>query len=177
MNDIVKSSVPDLAAQLLADTEFVSDLARYSEKLLTEKFIRRKYNLTDDAWERLGEDDGLIEAIEAEKIRRVRNGSAKREKAQQLITKGPDVLDKILSDESANPRHRVDAVKALDAIADPGPQATPAADKFIIHIDLTADAKLRSAEPDPNDIITIDATPRKTPAAITDKTEDDWKKW
>src|SRR6516162_5465327 len=168
MNDIVKSSVPDLAAQLLADTEFVSDLARYSEKLLTEKFIRRKYNLTDDAWERSGEDDARVEVIEAEKIRRVRNGSAKREKAQQLITKGPDVLDKILSDESANPRHRVDAVKALDAIADPGPQAKPADDRIVIHIDLTADAKLRSATPDPNDVIVIETTPRKTPAAITD---------
>src|SRR6516162_6803203 len=155
-------SAPDLAAQLLADTEFVSDLARYSEKLLTEKFIRRKYNLTDDAWERLGEDDALIEAIEAEKLRRVRNGSAKREKAQQLITKGPDVLDKILSDESANPRHRVDAVKALDAIADPGPQTAPTVDRYVIHIDLTADARLKSTEPDPNDIITIEATPRKT---------------
>ena len=53
-------SIPDLAAQLLADTEFVSDMCRYSERLLTEKFIRRKYNLTDDAWERLGEDDALI---------------------------------------------------------------------------------------------------------------------
>src|SRR6516225_3812935 len=56
-------SVPDnLAAQLLADTEFVSNLARYSEKLLTEQFIRRKYNLTDDAWEHLGNDNALIEA-------------------------------------------------------------------------------------------------------------------
>jgi hypothetical protein len=74
--------VPDLTAQLLADTEFVADLARYSEKLLTEKFIRRKYgNLTDDVWASLGDNDELVEAIETEKLRRVRNGSAKREKA------------------------------------------------------------------------------------------------
>jgi hypothetical protein len=171
------SSVPDLATQLLADAEFVSDLARYAENLLTEKFIRRKYNLTDDAWEQLGNDDSLIEAIEVEKLRRVRNGSAKREKAQQLITKGPDVLDKILSDESANPRHRVDAVKALDAIAEPGPQTAQQADRFVITIDLGEDAKLRSATPDPNDVIIIETTPRKTPAAITDQSEDDWKKW
>jgi hypothetical protein len=138
---------PDLAAQLLADSEFVSDLARYSEKLLTEKFIRRKYNLTDDAWETLADNDELVEAIETEKLRRIRNGSAKREKAQQLITKGPDILDKILSDESANPRHRVDAVKALDAIAEPGPQATPAMDRFIITIDLGEDQKLMIDKP------------------------------
>jgi hypothetical protein len=172
-------SVPnDLAAQLLADTEFVSDLARYSEKLLTEKFIRRKYgNLTDDVWASLGDNNELVEAIEAEKMRRVRNGSAKREKAQQHIVKAPDVLADIFLDETANARHRVDSIKALDAIADPGPQTAPAADRFIITIDLGEDAKLRSATPDPNDIITIEATPRKTPAAITDETEDDWKKW
>jgi hypothetical protein len=170
-------SVPDLATQLLTDTEFVSDLARYSEKLLTEQFIRRKYNLTDDAWEHLGNDNALIEAIEAEKARRVRNGSAKREKAQQHIVRAPDILEKIMSDESANPRHRVDSIKALDALADNGPQATPAADRFIITINLGEDAKLRSTKPDPNDVIVIDATPHKTPAAITDKTKDDWKKW
>jgi hypothetical protein len=66
----------------------------------------------------------------------------------------------------------VDSIKALDALADPGPQTAPPADRFIIRIDLSADAKLRSAEPDPNDVIVIDAT---RPAAIASKTEDDWK--
>ena len=170
------TSVPDLAAQLLTDAEFVSDLARYSEKLLTEKFIRRKYgNLTDDIWNQLGEDDALVEAVENEKLRRIRNGSAKREKAQAHIVAAPDVLHGILADSAANPRHRIDAVKALDALADNGPKTASTADRYVIHIDLTADAKLRSAEPDPNDIITIDV-PRKTPAAITDQSEDDWKR-
>src|SRR5215472_16035214 len=173
---LTMDSVPDLAAQLLADTEFVADLARYSEKLLTEKFIRRKYNLTDDTWEQLGNDDSLVDAIEAEKTRRIRNGSAKREKAQQHIIKAPDVLEKIMSDDSQNSRHRVDAVKALDSLADNGPRAAPDADRFIIRIDLTADAKLKGIEPNPNDIITFETTPRKTPATITDQSEDDWKK-
>src|SRR5215471_3784294 len=169
--------VPDLAAQLLADTEFVADLARYSEKLLTEKFIRRKYDsLTDDVWASLGDNDELVEAIENEKARRVRNGSAKREKAQQHIVKAPDVLEKIMNDDSQNSRHRVDAIKALDSLADNGPRAAPEVDKFIIRIDLTADAKLKSTEPDPKDVITIEATPHKTPAAITDKSKDDWKR-
>jgi hypothetical protein len=169
-------SVPDLAAQLLADTEFVADLARYSEKLLTEKFIRRKYNLTDDAWEQLGNDDSLVEAIEAEKLRRIRNGLAKRELAQKYIVKGPTILNKIMDSETANERHKIDAVKALDAIADPGPQAVPTADRFFIRIDLTQDAKLKGIEPDPKDIIEFDATPRKAPATITDQSKDDWKR-
>ena len=140
-------STPDLAAQLLTDAEFVSDLARYSEKLLTEKFIRRKYNLTDDAWEHLGEDDALVEAIENEKLRRIRNGSAKREKAQAHIVAAPDVLHGILADSAANPRHRIDAVKALDAIAEPGPQTAQQADRFVIHIDLGEDHKLTIDKP------------------------------
>ena len=170
-------SVPDLAAQLLADTEFVADLARYAEKLLTEKFTRRKYgNLTDDVWFSLAENDELVSAIEAEKLRRIRNGSAKREKAQLHIVRAPDVLEKIMSDESQNSRHRVDAVKALDSLADNGPRAAPDADRFIIRIDLTADAKLKGIEPNPNDIITFETTLPKTPAAITNQSEDD-ERW
>jgi hypothetical protein len=171
-------AVPDdLAAQLLADTEFVADLARYSEKLLTEKFIRRKYNLTDDACEQLGNNDELVDAIEAEKTRRIRSGASKREKAQQHIVKAPDVLEKIMSDESQNSRHRVDAVKALDSLADNGPRTAQQEDRITIHIDLTADAKLKGIEPDPRDIINLEVTPRKTPAAIADRSKDDWKKW
>src|SRR5215813_12034327 len=159
-------SVPDdLAAQLLADTEFVCDLARYAEKLISEKFIRRKYNLTDDAWEQLGNNDELVDAIEAEKTRRIRNGSAKREKAQLHIVRAPDVLEKIMSDDTQNSRHRVDAVKALDSLADNGPKTAQQDDRIIIRIDLTADAKLKGIEPNPNDIITFETTPRKAPAA------------
>ena len=170
-------SVPDLAAQLLTDTQFVEDLARYSEKLLTEKFIRRKYNLTDDAWEQLGNNDELVDAIEAEKARRIRSGASKREKAQLHIVRAPDVLGKIMDDESQNSRHRVDAIKTLDSLADDKSRAAQQDDRITIHIDLTADAKLKGIEPDPKDIINLEVTPRKTPAAITDETEDDWKKW
>ena len=165
------------AGSLIENHEFVTDLARYAEGLYSEAAVKKKYHFDDATWASLGNDDALVEAIEAEKIRRIRNGSAKREKAQAHIVKAPDILNTIMSDETANARHRVDSIKALDSLADNGPRATPAMDRFVINIDLTADAKLRSAEPDPNDVIVIDATPRKTPAAITDKTEDDWKKW
>jgi len=156
----------------LEDHEFITDCCRYAEGIFSKQDVKKKYHFDDATWTRLGEDEALIETIELEKVRRVRSGAFKREKAQQHIVKAPDILEKIMSDDSANARHRVDSIKALDALADPGPQATPPADKFIITIDLTADAKLRSAEPDPNDVIVIDAT---RPAAIPDKTEDDWK--
>jgi hypothetical protein len=171
---LTDNSQTNLAQSCREHGELLQDLARYSEGLYTEKFIRRKYRgvLSDADWEQLGSDEGLIEKIELEKTRRIRNGQAKREKAQQHIVKGPDVLEKIMSDPKSNARHVVDAIKTLDHLADPGPQVASPADKFIITIDLSADAKLKSAEPDPNDVITIEAT---RPAAIADKSEDDWK--
>jgi len=62
-------------------------------------------------------------------------------------------------------------------VADNGPQAAPAADRFIITIDLGEDQKLtidKPRKPGLDDDKVIDATPQK---ALTDRTEDDWKKW
>ena len=165
----------DLPRSLIENHEFVTDLAGYGEGLYSEAAVKRKWHFDDASWESLGSDDALVEAIEAEKIRRIRNGSAKREKAQQHIVKAPDILEKIMSNPDENARHRIDSAKALDALADPGSQSAPAADKFIIRIDLTADAKLKGIEPNPADIITIEATTREMPATITDQSEDDWK--
>jgi hypothetical protein len=164
------------AGSLIDNVEFISDLCRYAEGILTEAAVKKKWHFDDATYERLGNDEELIEKIELERARRIRSGAAKREKAQQHIVKGPDILNAIMSDPSANARHRVDSIKALDALADNGPRATPAADRYVITINLGEDARLRSVEPDPQDVIVIDATPRKTPTAITDETEDDWRK-
>src|SRR6516165_9908020 len=170
-----QQSVANLPQSLIDNLEFITDLARYAEGLFTEQQVKKKHHFDDATWESLGSDEQLVEAIEAEKIRRIRNGSAKREKAQQHIVKAPDILEKIMSNPDENARHRIDSAKALDALADPGSQSAPAADKFIIRIDLTADAKLKGIEPNPADIITIEATTREMPATITDQSEDDWK--
>jgi hypothetical protein len=161
----------------------VTDLARYSEGVCTETAVRRKYRdiLGDDAWTLLGTDDLLVEMIEAEKVRRVRNGSFKRERAQQHITRGPDVLASIMDDPKANARHRVDSVKALDALADPGPQAAADQERIFIRIDLTADTRAKGQAPNPGDVITIEAEPRpKTPKQIEDdhneQTSDEWQR-
>ena len=172
LNDRQQVSVASPA--LIENQALLEDLARYSEGILSQQQVKKRWQelIDEKTWETLGSDDALVQAIELEKARRVRSGAAKRERAQQHIVKAPDILEKIMSDDSANARHRVDSIKALDALADPGPQAAPPADRFIITIDLTADAKLRSAEPDPNDVIVIEAT--QPAAAITDKSEDDW---
>src|SRR5262249_7437806 len=80
------------------------------------------------------------EAIELEKVRRVRSGAAKREEAQQLIVQAVDVLGGIALDSSANARHRIDASKALDSLADPGPTHAPdSGERFKIVINLGND--------------------------------------
>jgi hypothetical protein len=150
----------DDARSLLKNDAFITDMARFSESILDEKTIRKRYGFTDATWEALGADDALVEAIEAEKVRRIRNGQAKRERAQQLVVKAPDVLGTIMLDASASPKHRIDSAKVLDTFADNGPQAAPAGDRFTISIVLSADEKLtfnKSIRPDPNDIDPNDA--------------------
>jgi hypothetical protein len=69
---------------LIEDREFIVACARYAEGLLSEAAIKKKYRFDDDTWERLGSDEALIEAIQAEKARRIRDGSTARERAQVL---------------------------------------------------------------------------------------------
>jgi hypothetical protein len=77
---------------LINDTEFITDLARYGEGVLTEAQVKRKYRrFDDDVWEKLGSDDALVGAIEAERTRRIRSGACVREKAQLLHTNALDV--------------------------------------------------------------------------------------
>jgi hypothetical protein len=137
---------------LIANADFVSDFARYSEGILDEKFLRRKYNQFDnDVWQSLGSDDELVSAIEAEKVKRMRNGDSAREKAQQLFVSAPSVLGGILNDSKANARHRIESAREIRAIAAVGPDSTPATDRFQLIINLTADGSS-----DPRDVIQFD---------------------
>ena len=43
----------------LAAGNFISDLARFSEGILSERAIRRRYTLDEATWDRLGSDDAL----------------------------------------------------------------------------------------------------------------------
>jgi len=123
---------------LLGNHELITDLVRFSEQILTEQQIRRKYgHLDTDVWEH--PDEKLIEAVEAEKIRRIRSGASAREKAQLLYaTKVPETLDQILSDSTKPARVRVDSAREIRAMA-AGSETSAAAstaDKFLIVINL-----------------------------------------
>ena len=164
-------SVPSLTQPLRENVELVDDLTRYAEGIYTESAVRKKWRLSEETWELLGTDDELVRAIEEAKIRRVRNGSFKRERAQQHITRAPDVLAAIMDDPRANHRHKVDAIKSLDALADNGPKAAAGEEKVFIRIDLTADTRAKGQAPNPEDVITIEATPR--PSSAPKQIEDD----
>src|SRR5262245_19954778 len=140
---------------LSQDLEFITDCARFAEGNFSEAAMRRKYHLEEEAWTALGKDERLIEQVELEKTARIRSVATKREKAQQLIIKGPEILDGIATNPKASDKHKIDAVKALDALADPGSQASrDDSERVIVSINLGADAKLtfnKSVKPDPND--------------------------
>ena len=118
---------------------FIIDCCLFCEGVLAEDKIKSKYGLTDSAWARLAENEPLVQAVETEKARRVRDGTAAREKAQWLFVQAPDVLGNILNDATTSPRHRIEAARELRQVALGGSEATPATgDRFIIRIDLTA---------------------------------------
>src|SRR5262249_48960162 len=118
-------AISDPTRALRENSELISDLARFAEAqpLCTESAIRKKWRLSEETWELLGSSDELVRAIEEEKTRRIRSGATKRELAQGHVIRGPGVLATIMDDPKANARHRVDSIKALNAIADPGPEA------------------------------------------------------
>jgi hypothetical protein len=136
------------------DPEFLVDMARVADGCLTPAQAKRKWrHISEDTWQRLGTDDDLVERIEAEKIRRIRDGSTKRERAQQAVIEAPGVLGGIMLDGNASPRHRVDAAKALDGLAANGPQNVPMGERFTITINLGTDVEhfSKSIAIDPND--------------------------
>jgi len=113
-------------------------MARFAEGVLTEKWVRRKYRFDAEAWEKLGGDDQLVEEIETEKLKRIRSGDSARERAQIHFAAAPNVLGDILNDQQASPRHRIESAKELRVVAANGPEATSAADRFQITINLSA---------------------------------------
>jgi hypothetical protein len=167
-----KHAPPDPTRSLRENLDLIQDLCRYAEGLDSESAVRRRWRLPDDVWEKLGDDDELVRAIEEERARRVRNGSFKRERAQAHIIRGPDVLAKIMDNPRANDRHRIDSIKALDQLADPGPEAAVEQERVHIVINLTGDSKLK----DPKDILVIDATPRPSTPKQIEEQSDEWRR-
>jgi hypothetical protein len=144
LNDKQQLDLPKPLTALRNNFEFLTDMARFSEALTgySEHNIRRRWRFSEADWTALATDDELVRIIENEKLRRVRDGSAKREKAQAHIVRGPDRLATVMDDPRANARHVVDSIKCLNDLADPGAQrALDSEDRVQVTIILNADDK------------------------------------
>ena len=157
------SEIVDLKpAPLVEDDELLENLARYADGTLSEAQVKARHHLSNDVWEKLGSDDDLVRAVEAAKLRRIRTGATKRERAQIEIVDAPPILSKIMRSPDSNARHVIDSVKALDALATGGAEAAAAGARFEIRIDLGSDTNgnpivetySKSIAVDPNDIDT-----------------------
>ena len=144
---------------------FTLDCCRHIEDLLTAEQLKTKYQLSEAAWRQLADNAPLQQAIERQRLHRVRSGECAKERAQFLFLTAPAVLSNILNDTTASPRHRIEAARELRQTAAVGSEAaTPAAsERFIIRIDLTAGGNK-------DDVILIDK-----PLAIERKEEEPGK--
>jgi hypothetical protein len=158
----------------LEDDELVENLARFADGTLTEAAVKARHHLSNEDWSAMGENDRLVELVEAAKLRRIRTGATKRERAQIEIVDGPSTLGKIMRNPDANDRHVIDAVKALDGLASAGAEAAAAGARFEITIVLDSDHVehySKSFAVDPDD---VDAGPQDVIAAIAmNKSKDD----
>ena len=163
------SDVIDLKPAHLEDDELIENLARFADGTLSEAAVKSRHHLSNEDWAALGESDRLVELVEACKLRRIRSGATKRERAQIEIVDGPPILGKIMRDPGSNARHVIDAVKTLDGLANAGAEAATAGARFEITINLGSDTERYSKsiaidpnDTDPNDVDTTDVI-----AAIT----------
>jgi hypothetical protein len=160
----------------LEDDELIENLARFADGTLSEAAVKARHHLSNEEWAALGESDRLVELVEAAKLRRIRSGATKRERAQIEIVDGPPILGKIMRDPNANERHRIDSIKTLDVLASTGAEAAAAGARFEITINLGSDTERysKSIEINPNDIDPNDVDTTNVIAAITmNKLEDD----
>jgi hypothetical protein len=137
--EVVTNGAANNPTDTVANHELIVDLARFAETVLTERQVKKKWRFADEQWDALN-NDAVVEAVEAEKLRRVRDGSAKRELAQKHIIKAPDVLNSLMLDDKTNPKHKIDSIKAMEQLATSGSQqGGGSGDRFIIQINLNGE--------------------------------------
>jgi len=131
---------------------FVTDCVRSAEGLLTDKELAEIYEISPADWGNIANDAALGRAIRAERDRRVLNGTAAREAASRHFVRAPTILNRIMSDEGMNARHRVDAIKEMRAIAAPTQNSQPDGGRFIIQINIGDESKTynKSIAPTPD---------------------------
>jgi hypothetical protein len=117
---------------------FVEDCARYTEGLTSETDVKSKWGISNEAWQDLEKNQAMLDALQRERARRVRNGAAATEAARQHFVKAPSILGGILSNAEVSPRHRIEAAKELRAITSAAGAAQQGGEKFTVVINLGA---------------------------------------
>jgi hypothetical protein len=116
--------------------EFVLDCTRHIEGLKSEADTKTKWGLTDARWVELATNCALLDLVRRERERRVANGLAAREAAQQQFAKVPSVLGSILNDGTVSPRHRIEAARELRHVAGPEAADHRETERFTVVINL-----------------------------------------
>jgi hypothetical protein len=153
-NDFVVLHGREIALNTDEGRRFVVDCVRAGEKLVSDSELQQIYEITPENWAKLEKNTALIKAVRDERKRRVRNGQAAKEAAAQHFVKAPTVLDSIMSDAKASPRHRIEAAREIRQVAIGGDSTeshVDASDRFIININLGADETIKIEVP-PEDI-------------------------
>lgn len=162
LHPVANPSTVDLGdVTVVLDSElgraFIADCARNTEGLISDLEMQAKYNLSNQEWERLADNNHLLHAVRAERDRRILSGDCAREAAQHHFARAPDVLNRLLTDEQVAPRHRIEAARELRQAAVNGPDVVPGPkEKFRIIINLGADTEVYEKVIDPRGSILSD---------------------
>jgi hypothetical protein len=137
MGDVIPFPLPLDTAMGQA---FIVDVCRAAEGLIPDDEVRDKYGLSVEVWRDSIKDKTLVQAVRAERDRRVLSGIAAREAASRHFVKAPAILEQIMTGQYSNPRHKIEAIKELRQTASGGDshEGLPENERFIICIDLTA---------------------------------------
>jgi hypothetical protein len=123
----------------IEDDALIEDLARYADGTLSMAAVKSRHHLNNAEWTALGENDELVEKIEARKLARIRSGATKAERAQIEVADAGPILGQIMRGPNS-PRHVIDAVRALDSLAVGGAEAAAAGARFEITIVMNSDS-------------------------------------
>jgi hypothetical protein len=133
---------------------FITDATRAGEGVISDQDLLEKYELSIEELQTIANIKAVGRAIRNEREHRLRSGIATRELAAKSYFKAPTVLDSILTDPSANARHRIESARELRVISTPENQNGPAQnERFVISIVLNSDVETydKSYKIDAND--------------------------
>jgi hypothetical protein len=127
---------------------FLTDVCRHIEGGMDADQLRAKYGLSDDkAYADLASNEPLQLAIGREREKRIRDGTAQREKAAQHWLTAVDVVGAIAGDPATPVRSRIEAARELRTCVQGTQDNKPdARERFVINISFGSHKLERNVE-------------------------------